>query len=91
MLLFMAIKRSISENSTHAGMLTLNAIDEKRCLNDLLLSFDWLGDLELVARQSIKLFKSRDFKPRTWVANTASKSVLLNMAKEDLGASLREN
>ena len=54
------------------------------------LSFDSLGDLALVARQSLKLFKSRGFKLRKWVANAMSKFVLLNEAQEDLGANLRK-
>ena len=59
-------------------------------MDDLLFSFDSLNDLKLVARQSIELFKSRGFKLRKLVANAMSKSVLLNVAQEDLGSSFRE-
>ena len=57
---------------------------------DLLLSFDSLHKLELVARQSIALFESRGFKLRKWVANGVSKSFFIIVSSEDLGTSIRE-
>ena len=70
--------------------MTLNAIETKRYMDDLLLSFDSFDDLELVAKQSMALFKTRGFKLRKWVANGVSKSVLLNVPSEDLGRNVRE-
>ena len=85
-----AIERLLSENPTNANLMTLNAIETKRYMDDLLLSFDSFDDLELVAKQSMALLKSRGFKFRKWVANGVSKSVLLNVPSEDLGRNVRE-
>ena len=84
------IERLIHENPTNASQLTLNAVESKRYMDDLQLSFDSLNNLELVARQSIALFESRGFKLRKWVANKISKSVLLNVPSQDLGTNIRE-
>ena len=59
-------------------------------MDDLLLSYDPLSDLELVSRQSIALFKSRGFQLRKWVANGLSKSVLINIPQQDLGSNIQE-
>ena len=44
-----AIERLIDENPANASQLTLNAVESKRYRYDLLLSFDSLDELELVA------------------------------------------
>ena len=59
-----AIEKLINENPTGADQMTLTAIETKRYMDDLLLSYDSLSDLELVSRQPIALFKSRGFQLR---------------------------
>ena len=59
-------------------------------MDDLLLSFDSFDDLKLVTQELKALFESRGFKLRKWVANSASKSVLLNLPPEDLGANVKD-
>ena len=85
-----AIEKLINENPTGADLMTLTAIETKRYMDDLLLSYDSLSDLELVSRQSIALFKSRGFQLRKWVANGLSKSVLMSIPQQDLGSNIRE-
>ena len=85
-----AIEQLIDENPTCASQLTLTSIESKRYMDDLLLSFDSFDDLKLVTQKSKALFESRGFKLRKWVANSVSKSVLLNLPPEDLGANVRE-
>ena len=80
----------MSENPINAGELTLTAIENNWCMDDPLLSFDSLTDLQTVSRESIALFKSRRFKLRNWVANSISKSVLSDVPKDDLCSNLRE-
>ena len=85
-----AIEQLVKENPTNASQLTLNAIETKRYMDDVLLSFNSIEELELVARESIKLFASRGFKLRKWAANGASKSILLNVPQKDLVINIRE-
>ena len=85
-----AIEKLINENPTEADQMTLTAIETKRYMDNLLLSYDSLSDLELVSRQPIALFKSRGFQLRKWVANGLSKSVLMNIPQRDLGSNIRE-
>ena len=49
-----------------------------------------LTDLEMIPRESMSLFESREFKLRKWVANGLSKSILSNIPQSDLGCSFRE-
>ena len=84
-----AIERLIDENPACASQLTLTSIESKRYMDDL-LSFDSFDDLKLVTQESKALFESRGFKLRKWVANSVSKSVLLNLPPEDLGANDKE-
>ena len=59
-------------------------------MDDLLLFFDSFDDLRLVTQESKALFESKGFKLRKWVANSVSKSILLNLPPEDLGANAKE-
>ena len=59
-------------------------------MDDLLLSFDSFDNLRLVTQESKALFESRGFKLHKWVTNNVSKSVLLNLSPEDLGANVKE-
>ena len=59
-------------------------------MDDLLLSFGSFDDLRLVTQESKAFFESRGFKLRKWVANSVSKSVLLNISPDDLGANAKE-
>ena len=85
-----AIERLIDKNPTCASQLTLTWIESKRYIDDVLLSFDSFDDLKPVTQESKALFESRGFKLRKWVANIVSKSVLLNLPPEDLGANVKE-
>ena len=85
-----AIDRLIDENHTCASHLTLTSIENKRYVNDLLLSFDSFNDLKLVTQESKALFDSKGFKLCKYVANGVSKSVLLNVSPEDLVANVKE-
>ena len=59
-------------------------------MDDLLLFFDSFDDLKLVTQESKAVFESRGFKLHKWVANSMSKSVLLNLPPEDLRANVKE-
>ena len=66
-----AIKRLSDDYPICASQLTL--IENKRYVDDLLLSFDSFDDLKLVTQESKAIFESRGFKLRKWVANSVSK------------------
>ena len=84
-----AIEKLINENPTGADQMTLTAIETKRYMDDLLLSYGSLSNLELVSRQSIALFKSRGFQLRKWVANGLSKARLMSIHQQVLGSNIQ--
>ena len=59
-----AIEKLIAENPTNAGAMTLTAIENNRCIDDLLLVSDSLDDLKKISRESTTLFESRGFELR---------------------------
>jgi len=64
---------------------------ERNCyMDDLLLSSDSLTDLETLSEESVRLFESRGFKLRKWVANGQSKSILLKVPQCDLETNIQE-
>ena len=60
----LALKRLVKENPVNVSELTLNVIQNNRYMDDILFASDNLGDLEIIARESAKLFESRGFKLR---------------------------
>ena len=60
----LALNRLVEEKPTNASKLTLNAIENNRYMDDILLASDSLSDLEIVAKESIDLMESRGFKLR---------------------------
>ena len=85
-----AIDRLVSENCTNASHVTLEAVENNRYMDDLLLSADSIDELTITSREAKSLFQSRGFKLLKWVANSCSKSVLSGVPPSDLGSSLRE-
>ena len=85
-----AIKQLISDNPTRACERTLNAINENRYMDDVLFACDSLSDLETVSRESIALFQSRGFRLRKWITNSCAQSILSEIPKGDLAASISE-
>ena len=57
----LALNRLVEENPTNASKLTLNAIENNRYIDDILLASDSLSDLEIVAKESIDLMESCGF------------------------------
>ena len=86
----LALNRLIEENPSNASKLTLNAIENNRYMDDILLASDSLSDLEIVAKESIDLMESRGFKLRKWVSNCHAKSILLKVPRCDLASSVSE-
>ena len=86
----LALDRLVEENPSNASKLTLNAIENNRYMDDILLASDSLSDLEIVAKESIDLMESRGFKLRKWVSNCHAKSILLKVPRCDLASSVSE-
>ena len=84
----MALNWLVADNPTHASMVTLNAINQNRYMNDLLFAGDTLSDVQTFAREGIELFKSRGFKLRKWVTNGHAKSVLRQVPQCDHAPSI---
>lgn len=70
--------------------MTLMAITDNRYMDDMLLAFDSISDLETVADESRSLFASRGFKLRKWIANSNASSILTNIPKCDLAKGIGE-
>ena len=73
----------VTDNPTHARMVTLNATTQNMYMDDLLFAGDTLSDVETFAKEGIELFESRGFKLRKWVTNGHAKSVLLQVPQCD--------
>ena len=86
----LALDRLVEENPTNASKLTLNAIENNRYMDDILLASDSLSDLEIVAKESIDLMESRGFKLRKSVSNCHAQSILLKVPRCDLASSVSE-
>ena len=85
-----AINTVVSENPTGASSMTLNAIENNRYMDDMLLACDTLSDLEIIAGESRELFSSRGFTLRKWIANSAAASILTNIPRVDLAGDIKE-
>ena len=70
--------------------MTLNAVEDNRYMDDMLLARDSLTDLETVASESRALFASRDLALLKWMANSDATSVLNNIPKSDLAKDIAE-
>ena len=68
----------------------MEAIENNRYMDDLLITAQSLADVEVSFRESKSLFESRGFRLRKWSANHLAKSVLLSIPKSDLGSYFRE-
>ena len=79
-----AIKTIIAETPTGASNMTLNAVENNRYMDDMLLACDFLADLETVASESRALFASLEFALRKWTANSDATSILNIIPKSDL-------
>ena len=86
----LALKQLVAENPTNASQVTLSAVETNRYMDDLLLASNDLANLEAFASEGCKLFASRGFHLRKWVANSHAKSVLYNIPQCDLAASVSE-
>ena len=86
----LALNRLVEENPTNASEFALNAIENNRYVDDILLASDSLSDLEIIAKESIDLMESRGFKLRNWVSNCHAKSILLKVPRCDLASSVSE-
>ena len=56
----LALNRLVEENPTNASELALNAIENNRYVDDILLASDSLSDLEIIATESIDLVEVVD-------------------------------
>ena len=86
----LSLKRLVSDNTVNVSELTLNVIQNNRYMDDILFASDYLSELEIIAEESVKLFESRGFKLRKWVANTRAKSILRRIFPRDLAPCLKE-
>ena len=86
----LALKRLVKENPVNVSELTLNVTQNNRYMDDILFASDNLGYLEIIARESAKLFESRGFKLRKWIANSHAKSILSRVSPKDLAHCLKE-
>ena len=85
-----AINTVVSENPTGASGMTLNAIENNRYMDDMLLACDSLSDLKIIASESRELFSSRGFTLRKWIANSAATSILTEIPRDDLAGDIKE-
>ena len=65
-------------------------VENNRSMDEMLMTSDSSNDLEMITRESLSLFESREFKLRKWVANSLSKYILSNISQSDLGSSIRD-
>ena len=84
----LAMKRLIDENPTKACEAMLQAVLNKRYMDDVLFASSSFEDLRLTASKGNELFGSRGFKLRKWVANCHSVQILQNAPHCDLATSL---
>ena len=68
----------------------MEAVENNRYMDDLLITAKSLADIEVISRESKSLFKSRGFRLRKWLANHLAKPVLQGIPKCDLGSNIRE-
>ena len=87
----LALNCLVEKKPTNASKLTLNAIENNRYKDDILLAGDSLSDLEIIAKESIDIIESRRFKLLKWVSNCHAKSILLKVPRCDLASSVSEN
>ena len=80
----------IAENAVNANPVTLSDMKNIRYMDVLLLASNSFADLETIADEEIKLFESRDFKLRKWVANSQAKLILLRIPRSDLASNFSE-
>ena len=85
-----AIQRLNDKNSINASRLTLEAIENNRYMDDLLIAAEFLADIEVISQEFKSLCESRGFRLRTWSANLLVKPVLLNIPKCDLCSNITE-
>ena len=86
----LAIKRLVEENCANANQLTLDAITNNRYMDDMLVASTSLESLCVIVSEGIKLFASRGFKLRKWVANSHAKEILESVPHCDLASCLEE-
>ena len=86
----LAIKRLIEENPVNASLLTLNAVEYNRYMDDVLLANISLENLKLIIKEGLDLFSSRGFKLRKWVANCHAKEILSCVPQCDLATGVTE-
>ena len=86
----LAIKRLIEENPVNASLLTLNAVEYNRYMDDVLLANNSLENLKLIVKEGLDLFSSRGFKLRKWVANCHAKEILSCVPQCDLATGVTE-
>ena len=79
-----ALNHLVTENPTNACQVTLDAVKRNRYVDDVLLASNKLVDLETFAGEGCRLFESRGFKLRKWIANFHAKTVLDNIPRSDL-------
>ena len=84
----LALNRLVENNPTYASKLTLNAIENNRYMDDILLACD--SDLEIVAKEIRDLMERHGFKLRKWVSYGHAKSILLNVPRCGLVSSVSE-
>ena len=65
-------------------------VENNRYMDDMLMTSDSSTDLEMIIRESMPLFESREFKLRKWVVNSLSKYILSNISQSELGPIIRE-
>ena len=56
----------------------------------MLLASNALLELETIIEEGLKLFESRKFKLRKWIANSYAKSILLHISQCDLAPCISE-
>ena len=81
-----ALKHLVNENPTNACQVTLDAVKRNRYKDDVLPASNKLVDLETFAGEGCRLFESRGFKLRKWIANFHAKIVLDNIPRSDLSS-----
>ena len=84
-----AMRKVTEENPTQASTLTVKAIQRSMYMDDFLVSSDTLEDAEVIASESINLFKSRGFQLVKWSANKAAKSVIAELDEGNLAPVIR--
>ena len=84
-----AIRKVTEENPTQASTLTVKAIQRSMYMDDFLVSSDTLEDEEVIASESINLFKSGGFQLVKWSANKAAKSVIAELDEGNLAPVIR--